>query len=164
MNPEKLAKLQAANQNRSKGAPRRNVKSHRPASSGDDKKLQAAIEKTGATAMYGVDEVNMFKDDGTVLHFRNAKVHAAAGSNTYIVYGRGEEKELTELVPNILSQLGSDSLASLRKLAESYQQSAAGKAALGADDDDEVPDLIDNFEKADLEEAAEEDKKEEATA
>lgn len=38
------------------------------------------------------------------------------------VYGKGQVKELTELVPGILSQLGPDSLASLRKLAESYQQ------------------------------------------
>ncbi|KAF9973920.1 Nascent polypeptide-associated complex subunit beta [Actinomortierella ambigua] len=163
MNPEKLAKLQAAQQNRAKGAPRRNVKAHRPASSGDDKKLQAAIEKLGVTPMFGVEEVNMFKEDGQVLHFRNAKVHSSASSNTYIVYGRGEEKELTELVPSILSQLGPDSLASLRKLAESYQQSAAGKAALAADDDDEVPDLVESFDKADIEESAEEDKKE-ATA
>ncbi|KAG0225130.1 Nascent polypeptide-associated complex subunit beta [Actinomortierella wolfii] len=164
MNPEKLAKLQAAAQNRSKGQPRRNIKVHRPTSSGDDKKLQAAIEKLGVSTMYGVEEVNMFKEDGSVLHFRNAKVHSAATSNTYIVYGRGEEKELTELVPSILSQLGPDSLATLRKLAESYQQSAAGKAALGGDDDDEVPDLVDSFDKADIEESAEEAKKEEATA
>ena len=49
-------------------------------------------------------------------------VHAAIPSNTMAVYGKGQVKELTELVPGILSQLGPDSLASLRKLAESYQQ------------------------------------------
>lgn len=61
-------------------------------------------------------------------------------------------KELTELVPGILNQLGPDSLASLRKLAESYQAIQQGQQrpsnAAGAeeDDDDEVPDLVENFE------------------
>lgn len=82
-------------------------------------------------------------------------VHASAASNTYAIYGRGEEKELTELVPGILNQLGPDSLASLRKLAESYQQSAAGQAALAAEGDDEVPDLVESFEEASIDETKE---------
>lgn len=80
-------------------------------------------------------------------------VHAAASSNTYAIYGKGEEKELTELVPGILNQLGPDSLASLRKLAESYKNTAAGQAAL-AEDDDEVPALVESFEEASIEETA----------
>jgi len=94
-------------------------------------------------------------EEGTVLHFRQPKVHVSASSNTYAIYGRGEEKELTELVPGILNQLGPDSLASLRKLAESYQQSAAGQAALAAEGDDEVPDLVESFEEAAIDEAKE---------
>lgn len=61
---------------------------------------------------------------------------------------------MTELVPGILSQLGPDSLNSLRKLAETYQKSAAGQAALAAEeDDDEVPALVESFEEASIEEA-----------
>ena len=60
-------------------------------------------------------------------------------------------KELTELVPGILNQLGPDSLASLRKLAESYQNVQQGQqrppAGTGEeDDDDDVPDLVGNFD------------------
>jgi nascent polypeptide-associated complex subunit beta len=59
-------------------------------------------------------------------------------------------KELTELVPGILNQLGPDSLASLRKLAESYQAIQQGQqrpsGGVGEDDDDDVPDLVENFE------------------
>lgn len=93
-------------------------------------------------------------------------MHAALPSNTLAVYGPGQTKELTELVPGILNQLGPDSLANLRRLAESYQsltarQAAASAAAGGAgagagdkegevgdDDDDEIPDLVENFEEA----------------
>ena len=80
-------------------------------------------------------------------------VHAAVSANTFAIYGAGHVKELTELVPGILNQLGPDSLASLRKLAESYQaiqqgqqRSAAAAAGGDADDSDDVPDLVENFE------------------
>jgi nascent polypeptide-associated complex subunit beta len=48
-------------------------------------------------------------------------------------------------VPGILNQLGPDSLASLRKLAESYQQMQKKDGAEGEkkdDDDDDIPDLV----------------------
>ncbi|KAJ3538294.1 hypothetical protein NMY22_g5224 [Coprinellus aureogranulatus] len=77
-------------------------------------------------------------------------VHAAISANTFAIYGTGHVKELTELVPGILNQLGPDSLASLRKLAESYQaiQQGQQRQASGADDedDDDVPDLVENFD------------------
>jgi len=84
-------------------------------------------------------------------------VHAAVPSNTFALYGHGEEKELTELVPGILNQLGPDSLASLRKLAESYQAMQKNVAAAGGagaagegkkEDDDDIPELVEgqNFE------------------
>jgi len=72
MNPEKLAKLQA-NQNRSKGTPRRVIKKvHRPVAQ-DDRKLQGALEKLSLAPQPYVDEVNMFLQDGSVLHFRHPK-------------------------------------------------------------------------------------------
>lgn len=78
-------------------------------------------------------------------------VHAAVSANTFAVYGTGQVKELTELVPGILNQLGPDSLASLRKLAESYQAIQQNQKRPSAgddddDDDDDVPDLVENFD------------------
>lgn len=76
-------------------------------------------------------------------------VHASVPSNTFALYGNGEEKELTELVPGILNQLGPDSLASLRKLAESYQNMQKNQVGEKKDDDeDDIPDLVEgeNFE------------------
>jgi len=79
-------------------------------------------------------------------------VHAALSANTFAIYGTGHVKELTELVPGILNQLGPDSLASLRKLAESYQAIQQGQqrppnaGAAEEDDDDDVPDLVENFD------------------
>ncbi|KAF9098412.1 Nascent polypeptide-associated complex subunit beta [Mortierella sp. AM989] len=158
MNPEKLAKLQA-NSNRSKGAPRRVVKKvHRPVAQ-DDRKLQGALEKLSLVAQPYVEEVNFFMEDGSVTNFRQPKVHFSHQSNTYAIYGRAVEKDLTELLPGVLNQLDPNSLANLRRLAQSYQQSAAGQAAMagtGAEvddgDDDDIPDLVESFEDASIEE------------
>jgi nascent polypeptide-associated complex subunit beta len=71
-------------------------------------------------------------------------------ANTFAIYGTGNVKELTELVPGILNQLGPDSLASLRKLAESYQaiqgQQRPSAGTVEEEDDDDVPDLVENFD------------------
>ena len=100
---------------------------------------------------------------------RTLLVHAAVPANTFAIYGTGHVKELTELVPGILNQLGPDSLASLRKLAESYQAIQQGQQRPGGpnagakggeedEDDDDVPDLVENF---DVEDAAAKGKLEE---
>jgi nascent polypeptide-associated complex subunit beta len=157
MDPAKLAKLQAqaaSNRIGGKGTMRRKIiRKTKPSAAQDDKKLQGALKKLNVQPIPGVEEVNMFREDGNVLHFTAPKVHAAISANTFAIYGTGQVKELTELVPGILNQLGPDSLASLRKLAESYQ-SVQGQqrpptvpgAAEDDDDDDDVPDLVENFD------------------
>ncbi|KAL5587394.1 hypothetical protein FOVSG1_012530 [Fusarium oxysporum f. sp. vasinfectum] len=142
---ERLKKLGlSARTGTGKGTPRRKVKRAPARSGADDKKLQLALKKLNTQPIQAIEEVNMFKQDGNVIHFAAPKVHAAVPSNTFAIYGNGEDKELTELVPGILNQLGPDSLASLRKLAESYQNLQKEKG----EDDDEIPDLVEgeNFE------------------
>ncbi|KAI4111843.1 MAG: hypothetical protein LQ349_000559 [Xanthoria aureola] len=157
MDQAKLAKMQQSVRiGDGKGTPRRKQKKVHKTSGTDDKKLQTSLKKLNVQPIQAIEEVNMFKEDGNVIHFAAPKVHAAVPSNTFAVYGNGEDKELTELVPGILNQLGPDSLASLRKLAESYQslQKKEGGGGGGGggdenkDDDDDIPDLVagENFE------------------
>lgn len=40
---------------------------------GEDPKLQAALKKLQVEPVSGVEEVNMFKEDGNVLHFSAPK-------------------------------------------------------------------------------------------
>ncbi|KAL5606366.1 uncharacterized protein BROUX77_003559 [Berkeleyomyces rouxiae] len=134
-----------------KGTPRRKAKRTPQRSGADDHKLQATLKKLNTQPIPNIEEVNMFKSDGNVIHFNQARVHAAVPSNTFAIYGAGQEKELTDLVPGILNQLGPDSLASLRKLAESYQQMQRAKGegeAEGEDEDEDIPELVEgeNFE------------------
>ncbi|KAJ3177987.1 Nascent polypeptide-associated complex subunit beta [Gaertneriomyces sp. JEL0708] len=149
MNAEKLARLQASVRIGGKGTPRRKVKKVQKTAGTDDKKLQSQLKKLSVQPISSIEEVNMFKTDGTVIHFNQPKVHASIAANTFVIYGQGEDKDLTELVPGILNQLGPDSLTSLRKLAESYQAAHAGhKHAKEDEGDDDVPDLVENFDQA----------------
>ena len=109
----------------------------------------------------------MFTNQGTVIHFNNPKIQASLAANTFTITGHAETRQLTEMLPSILNQLGADSLASLRRLAEALpKQSVDGKAPLatGEGDDDEVPDLVENFDEASknaangIESTSEEDK------
>ncbi|KAI8927165.1 NAC domain-containing protein [Entophlyctis helioformis] len=142
MNPEKLAKLQASVRIGGKGTPRRKVKKvHHTA--GDDKKLQATLKKLNCQPVPGIEEVNMFKNDTTILNFAAPKVQAAVGSNTFVIQGVAEVKNLTELLPSVMGQLDPNTVSSIR---------AHGAAASAAPaDDDDVPDLVDtdNFDQTD---------------
>lgn len=126
---------------------RKQKKLHKPAST-DDKKLQSTLKRLGLTAIPGIEEVNLFQDDGNIIHFDAPKVQANISANTYVVTGKGETKSMQELLPGILSQLGNDSLQYLQKLTDSLQkgQQAQGKGADGSGaaaggDDDDVPDV-----------------------
>ncbi|CAG14893.1 unnamed protein product, partial [Tetraodon nigroviridis] len=98
---------------------------------------------------------NMFTTQGTVIHFNNPKVQASLPANTFTITGHAETKQLTEMLPGILSQLGADSLTSLRRLAETMPKPVGDKAPLVAaeEEDDDVPDLVENFDEASKNEA-----------
>ena len=60
------------------------------------------------------------------------------------------------MLPSILNQLAADSLTSLRRLAGALpKQSVDGKAPLatGEEKDDEVPDIVENFDESSKNEA-----------
>lgn len=71
INNDKLAKLQA--QASAAGGPRRKVKKTHKTSVQDDKKLQAGLKKLNVQNVPGIEEVNMFQDDGNVIHFQVPK-------------------------------------------------------------------------------------------
>ncbi|CAG5127645.1 unnamed protein product [Candidula unifasciata] len=153
MNPEKLKQLQAkADVVRigGKGSARRKKKViHRTATT-DDKKIQFSLKKLSVNSIPGIEEVNMIKEDGQVIHFNNPKVQASLAANTFAITGHAENKQITEMLPGILNQLGTESLSSLKKLASTV----AGVADINkqstaeVDDDDDVPELVENFDEA----------------
>merc|ERR1719163_433502 len=129
-----------------KGVARRKKKASHHSNAADDKQLQAQLKRLQVNNIPGIEEVNMFKEDGNVIHFATPKVQASIASNTYVITGHAETKQLQELLPGIINQLGPDNLANLKRLAET-SSATSGAAAGTIGDDDDVPDLgDDNFE------------------
>lgn len=149
MNTEKLKKLQSQVRIGGKGTPRRKKKVVHATAATDDKKLQSSLKKLSVNTIPGIEEVNMIKDDGTVIHFNNPKAQASLAANTFAITGHGENKQIAEMLPGILSQLGPEGLNQLKRLASSV---AAPKPL---DEDDEVPNLVGNFDEASKQEAKE---------
>merc|ERR1712060_852308 len=126
MNPEKLAKMAEQVRTGGKGSVRRKKKAIHKTTTTDDKRLQNTLKRLGVNNIPAIEEVNLFKDNGTVIHFNNPK--------------------LQDLLPGIINQLGPDNLANLKKIAESYQPGVAPPPGGADDEDEDVPDLVDNFE------------------
>jgi nascent polypeptide-associated complex subunit beta len=84
MDQARLAKLQAhaaAVRIGGKGTPRRKVKKTHKSSGADDKKLQSSLKKLNVQPIQAIEEVNMFKEDGHVIHFTAPKgIHAPSAS------------------------------------------------------------------------------------
>merc|ERR1739842_174011 len=156
-NAEKLAKLQAQVRIGGKGSQRRKKKVVHRSSATDDKKLQNSLKKLTVNNISGIEEVNMIKDDGTVIHFNNPKVQASLNANTFAVSGHAENKQITEMLPGILSHLGAEGFNQLKRLASSVNPalfSGAVSAAGIDEDDDDVPELVEDFEAASKTETA----------
>merc|ERR1711988_455330 len=146
VNP-KLARLQATVRTGGKGTVRRKKKVVHRMNSTDDKRLQNTLKRLGINSIPAIEEVNLFMESGEVIHFTNPKVQASIAANTYAIIGHAETKKLQDLFPGILNQVDKSVLPSLKKIAEQYSQ--GGEAADDLDDDDdEVPDLVENFEEA----------------
>jgi nascent polypeptide-associated complex subunit beta len=92
MNADKLAKLQEQVRIGGKGTPRRKMKKVHKSAAGDMQKLQGVLKKLNAQMIPAIEEVNMFRSDGQVLHFQNPKVQAAIAANTFVIGGLCQEK------------------------------------------------------------------------
>jgi nascent polypeptide-associated complex subunit beta len=100
-----------------KGSVRRKKKAvHKTTASSDDKKLGSTLKKMGVTNIPAIEEVNLFKQNGQVIHFSGPKgtvtpalclgdfidltfvfgilisVQASIAANTYVVSGTSETK------------------------------------------------------------------------
>ncbi|GJY55399.1 nascent polypeptide-associated complex subunit beta-like protein [Tanacetum coccineum] len=144
MNVEKLQKMAGAVRTGGKGSVRRKKKAVHKTNTNDDKRLQSTLKRIGVQAIPQIEEVNIFKDE-TVIQFLNPKVQASVAANTWVVSGSPQTKNLQDILPGILNQLGPDNLDNLRKLFEK-QAPGAGEGAAGMstiqEDDDEVPELV----------------------
>ncbi|KAL3230544.1 Nascent polypeptide-associated complex subunit beta-1 [Nakaseomyces bracarensis] len=145
---EKLAKLQKMSAGNKVGGTRRKApkKTSSAGSNKDDTKLHNQLAKMNAVTIDNVAEANFFKDDGKVLHFNKVGVQVAPQHNTSVFYGMGQEKNLQDLFPGIISQLGGEAIQALSQLAAQMEQ-AQGQEK-GDAKDESIPELVEgqNFD------------------
>merc|ERR1711935_515512 len=110
----------------------------------EDKKLKSTIKKFGMQQLQDIDEVNMFKDDNTVIHLKKPQSQFSVRENLLVVAGTPETRELKDMMPDILKQVGPQQYQFLKTQLGSL--GGDGKAA--DEDDDDVPQLVGNFEDA----------------
>ena len=122
-----------------KGTVRRMKKVTHKGASADDKKLKASLKKLGIQQLPAIEEVNMFRDDNTVIHFKNPEVQASVRDNLFVITGANETKPLRDLMPGIINQLGPQNLEFLKEFVQQTKQETK---------EDEIPDLVEgeNFE------------------
>lgn len=133
MNAGRLKKLEAEVRIGGKGTPRRKKKVVHTTTTIDDKKLQTCLRNISVSTLPGIEEVNMIGEDGAVLHFTKPKLQASLAANTFSITGRPDEKKLTDLVPDIVSQLGPDGLELLKRMT--------GEEAIAAGSRNEAEDM-----------------------
>jgi len=107
-----------------------------------DKKLQGYLKRIGAQQIDDIQEVFMFLEDSSVLHFNTPKFYGSVPTNTFAVIGKSNVLTLEDFArtvgPALPNYLGIDNMNQIAKLA--------AKQGLVPDDDD-VPDLVgENFE------------------
>lgn len=145
-----------------KGTVRRKKKTVHKTASTDDKKLGSTLKRLGVNAIPGIEEVNIYKADGNVIHFVNPKLQASIAANTYVVSGSSEIKAAHELGfggLGGLAGLGGINPAMLKTLQEQLAKGRGGAggvpdmssllAALGAEGagaGDDIPELEGDFE------------------
>ncbi|XP_039962130.1 enolase-phosphatase E1-like isoform X2 [Bactrocera tryoni] len=159
MNVEKLRRLQSQVRIGGKGTARRKKKVMHQTATTDDKKLQSSLKKLSVSTIPGIEEVNIIKDDLTVIHFNNPKAQASLSANTFAVTGHGETKKIVEMLPEILPQLGQETVVQLRMFANSMTGTKKAAGTMGGSDatastnmlysvveEDDVPMLVSDFD------------------
>jgi nascent polypeptide-associated complex subunit beta len=74
MNQAKLEKLAAQVRTGGPGSVRRKRKVvHKQTGSANESRLQSTLKRLAVNNIPGIEEVNLFKDDGSVIHFTNPR-------------------------------------------------------------------------------------------
>ena len=73
-------------------------------------------------------------------------VQFSVRENLLVVTGNPETKELKDMMPDILKQVGPQQLSALKDFITKMGNIPEGKA--GEEDEDDVPDLVGNFDDA----------------
>ena len=106
-----------------------------------DKKIEAVAKKAQSRKLNEITEVNIFKDDNTVIQFKKPTVEYSFKEKVSFVSGVHENKNLKEVFTNLIKQLGPKQLAFVKDASEDIKNKDKEKEKA-----DEAPELVDDFD------------------
>ena len=106
-----------------------------------DKKIEAIAKKAQAKKLNDINEINIFKDDNTVIHFKKPILEYSFKEKVSFVSGIHETKNIKELLPAIIKQLGPKQFDLMKEYAETIKTKDKKD-----DKNDEPPELVEDFE------------------
>ena len=112
-----------------------------------DKKIEAVAKKSQARKLNEVVEVNIFKDDNTVIQFKKPSVEYSFKEKVTFISGQHETKSLKEVFSSLVKQLGPKQLAFIKENTEAQKKK------------DEAPELVEDFDEVAKEGAKKKKKK-----
>ena len=83
-------------------------------------------------------EVNIFRDDNTVIHFKKPNLEYSIKEKVSFLTGFSEVKHIKDLLPNIIKQLGPKQFSFMKDFAETLKN-----AQPKTDKPEEAPELVD---------------------
>ena len=104
-----------------------------------DKKIEAVAKKSQARKLNEVVEVNIFKDDNTVIQFKKPTVEYSFKEKVTFISGAHETKNLKDVFTSLVKQLGPKQLAFVKEATETKAKNEKEKI-------DEAPELVEDFE------------------
>ena len=106
-----------------------------------DKKIEAVAKKSQARKLNEVVEVNIFKDDNTVIQFKKPTVEYSFKEKVTFISGTHETKNLKDVFTSLVKQLGPKQLAFVKEATDAKAKNEKEKI-------DEAPELVEDFEEA----------------
>ena len=104
-----------------------------------DKKFEAVAKKSQARKLNEITEVNINKDDNTVIQFKKPTVEYSFKEKVTFISGVHETKNLKEVFTSLVKQLGPKQLSFVKEATEAKAKSEKEKI-------EEVPELVEDFE------------------
>ncbi|KDD74057.1 hypothetical protein H632_c1612p0 [Helicosporidium sp. ATCC 50920] len=142
MNVAKLQKMVGDVRTGGKGTVRRKKKAVHKSNTTDDKRLQAALKRSGVNTIPDIEEVLLMRKDNNGLVFTNPKVQANITALTYVVSGPSVLKSSSEIMKSLVTSMGG-----LANIMQAVNPAFAPEGGVQEPEgDDEVPTLVENFE------------------
>ena len=106
-----------------------------------DKKIEAVAKKSQSRKLNEITEVNIFKDDNTVIQFKKPTVEYSFKEKVSFVSGVHETKNLKDVFTSVIKQLGPKQLAFVKDASEEIKNKDKEKEKA-----DEAPELVEDFD------------------